>query len=177
MPRLFTGLEIPPAIAAELAAYRGGLGSARWVEPANYHITLRFIGDIDDGTARDVIEALGEARRREPVLVTLDGLSAFGGGKPRSVHARAKATPELTEVYAEQERLVTRAGLEPERRKFKPHMTLARLRGASAEDVARWLAERPFPPLSFTAERVILYSSRASVGGGPYAIEAAYPFG
>ena len=56
-------------------------------------------------------------------------------------------------------------------------MTLARLRGASAEDVARWLAERPFPPLSFMAERVILYSSRASVGGGPYAIEAAYPFG
>ncbi len=177
MPRLFTGLEIPGDVGLELSGYRGGLPGARWVDPENYHITLRFIGDIDDATARDLIEALAEARPRDPIAVTLDGLSAFGGGKPRSVHARAKATPELTEVYAEQERLVTRAGLEPEGRKFKPHMTLARLRGASAEDVARWLAERPFPPLSFTAERVILYSSRASVGGGPYAIEAAYPFG
>lgn len=177
MPRLFTGLEIPPAVAAELAACRGGLGGARWVEPANYHITLRFIGDVDDATARDLIGALSEARARDPIPVTLDGLAAFGGGKPRSVHARAKATPELADLHAEQERLVTRIGLEPEGRKFKPHMTLARLKGASAADVARWLAERPFPPLSFTAGRVVLYSSRASVGGGPYVIEAAYPFG
>ncbi len=177
MPRLFTGLEIPPAIAAELAGCRGGLPGARWVEPANYHITLRFIGDVDDATARDLIGALGEGRARDPIFITLDGLAAFGGGKPRSVHAQAKATPELADLHAEQERLVTRIGLEPEGRKFKPHMTLARLKGASAADVARWLAERPFPPLTFTAERVVLYSSRASVGGGPYTIEAAYPFG
>jgi 2'-5' RNA ligase len=177
MPRLFTGLEIPPAIAAELSAYRGGLHGARWVEPENYHITLRFVGDIDDATARDLTDALGEARPREPIPVTLDGLSAFGGSKPRSVHARARATPALADLHAEQERLAARVGLEPEGRKFKPHMTLARLKGASAADVARWLAERPFPALSFTAERVVLYSSRASVGGGPYAIEAAYPFG
>ena len=177
MPRLFTGLEIPPAIAAELAGCRGGLPGARWVEPANYHITVRFIGDIDDATARDLIEALAEARPRNPIPVALDGLAAFGGGKPRSVHARAKATPALADLHAEQERLVARVGLAPEGRKFKPHMTLARLKGASAADVARWLAERPFPPLTFTAGRVVLYSSRASVGGGPYAIEAAYPFG
>ena len=176
MPRLFTGLEIPPAVAAELSAFRGGLHGARWVEPENYHITLRFIGDIDDALARDLIDALGEARRRNPIQVTLDGLSAFGGGKPRSVHARAKATPELADLHAEQERLVSRVGLEPEGRKFKPHMTLARLRGTSAADVARWLTERPFAPLVFTVERVVLYSSRASIGGGPYAIEAAYPF-
>jgi 2'-5' RNA ligase len=176
MPRLFTGLEIPPAVAAELAACRGGLAGARWVEPANYHITLRFIGDIDAAAARDLIEALAGTRPRDPVPVTLDGLSAFGGAKPRSVHARAKATPDLADLHAEGERLVARVGLEPESRRFKPHMTLARLKGASAADVARWLAERPFPPLTFTAGRVVLYSSRASVGGGPYAIEAAYPF-
>ncbi|HEX2552400.1 MAG TPA: RNA 2',3'-cyclic phosphodiesterase [Microvirga sp.] len=177
MPRLFTGLEIPPAIAAELAGHRGGLSGARWVEPANYHITLRFVGDVDDAAARDLIEALAEARPRDPIPVTLDGLAAFGGRKPRSVHARAKATPELAELHAEGERLVARIGLEPEGRAFKPHMTLARLKGTSAADVARWLAERPFPPLTFTAERVVLYSSRAAVGGGPYVIEAAYPFG
>ena len=176
MPRLFTGIEISADVSAALTAYRGGLAGARWVEPENYHMTLRFIGDIDEGLARDIVQTLGDRRPREPIEVTLDGLSAFGGSKPRSVHARAKATPALADLHAEQERLVERVGLEPEGRKFKPHVTLARLKGASAEDVARYLAERPFPPLTFTATRLVLYSSKASVGGGPYVVEAAYPF-
>ena len=111
MPRLFTGLEIPPDIGQELSSYRGGLPGARWVDPANYHITLRFIGDIDEGLARDIVQALGDRRPREPIEVTLDGLAAFGGSKPRSVHARAKATPALADLHAEQERLVERVGL------------------------------------------------------------------
>jgi 2'-5' RNA ligase len=176
MLRLFTGLAIPPDVTQALTAYRGGLAGARWVEPENYHITLRFIGDIDEGLARDLVQALAERRVREPITVTLDGLAAFGGSKPRSVHAQAAVTPELADLHAEQERLVTRAGLEPEGRRFKPHVTLARLKGASSPDVARYLAERRFLPLVFTATQVLLYSSRASVGGGPYVVEAAYPF-
>ena len=54
MPRLFTGIEIPPEITLALSQFRGGLPGARWVDPENYHITLRFIGDIDDRMARDV---------------------------------------------------------------------------------------------------------------------------
>ena len=92
MPRLFTGLEIPDGIGRQLAAYRGGLPGARWVEPENYHITLRFIGDIDDGTAREVFAMLGESRGRAPMDVTLDGLDSFGGGKPRAVFARVKSS-------------------------------------------------------------------------------------
>ena len=57
MPRLFTGLEIPSEIAAELASLRGGLSGARWIDVENYHMTLRFIGDIDSATARDVFIA------------------------------------------------------------------------------------------------------------------------
>jgi 2'-5' RNA ligase len=176
MPRLFTGLEIPADIAGQLASYRGGLPGARWIDPENYHVTLRFVGDVDHAVARDVFSLLGGARRRGPLTVTFDQLASFGGERPRAVFARAVPTGELQELQAEQERLVRRAGLPPEKRKFVPHVTLARLRDASAIDVAGYIATMGrFPRLSFTAERFVLFSSRDSVGGGPYVVEAAYP--
>jgi len=178
MPRLFTGLEIPADVAFELSLMRGGLPGARWIEPENYHVTLRFIGDIDDATAREVAASLAAARRREPVAVTLDGLASFGGRRPHALFARVEPTPELMDLQDEQERLVRAAGLPPEGRKFTPHVTLARLRSASNRDVADYLGLRgPFAKLAFTARRVALYSSRTSTGGGPYVVEAAYPLG
>ncbi|CAA9309420.1 MAG: 2'-5' RNA ligase [uncultured Microvirga sp.] len=178
MPRLFTGLEIPPEIGRTLSGFRGGLPGARWVEPDNYHITLRFIGDVDQGMAEDVCSVLGEGRRRDPVSVTLDGLASFGGERPRAVFARAAPTNGLAELQAEQERLVRRVGLAPEKRKFTPHVTLARLRDASPIDVAGYIGTRgQFPKLTFTAHRFVLFSARDSVGGGPYMVEAAYPLG
>jgi 2'-5' RNA ligase len=179
VPRLFTGLEIPAHIGQELSTYRGGLPGARWVDPKNYHITLRFIGDVDYATARDVFSTLGEGRRRSPLVVTLDELASFGGERTRAVFARAVPTSDLNDLQAEQERLIRRVGLPPEKRKFTPHVTLARLRrDASPLDVADYIAMRgQFPKLFFTAERFVLFSSRDSVGGGPYVVEAAYPLG
>ena len=176
MPRLFTGIEIPAEIALALSSFRGGLPGARWVDPENYHLTLRFIGDIDERMADDVCSALGDTRRRGPLTLTIDGLDSFGGGKPRAVFARTSGNGELNELQAEQERLLRQVGLAPETRKFTPHITLARLKNASPIDVADYIATRGhFPKLTFTAPRFVLYSSRASVGGGPYVVEAAYP--
>jgi 2'-5' RNA ligase len=178
MPRLFTGLEIPPDIAAELALYRGGLLGARWIDPANQHITLRFIGDVDHGVARDIASTLAEDRPRAPIRITIDALSTFGGSRPRALLAHVVPTHDLTKLQADQERLMRRVGLEPESRKYTPHVTLARLRDVSPGDVAGFIAMRGhFPKLSFTAERFVLYSARDSVGGGPYLVEAAYPLG
>src|SRR3712207_7263071 len=98
----------------------------------------------------------------------MKGLDIFGGDKPRTVFARVSANGELSDLQAEQERLVRQAGLAPERRKFIPHITLARLRNASPLDVADYFSVRGrFERLTFTARRFVLYSSRASVGGGP----------
>lgn len=178
MPRLFTGIEVPPEVGQELSFFRGGLPGARWIDPENYHITLRFIGDIDGGTARDVFSMLGDARRRGAITVTIDGLATFGGDRPRAVFARAAPNPDMADLQAEQERLIRRVGLPPEKRKFTPHVTLARLRTASPIDVAGYIAMRGhFPKITFTARRFVLYSSRDSVGGGPYVVEAAYPLG
>jgi 2'-5' RNA ligase len=176
MPRLFTGLEIPPDIADALSSHRGGLSGARWIDPVNYHITLRFIGDVDGATAREILAILGESRARAPLAIVLDGLGAFGGSRPRALVARVAASPELSRLQAEQERLMQRVGLDPESRKYTPHVTLARLRNPTSSDVAAYLAMRgQVPRVTFTASRFVLYSARDSVGGGPYVVEAAYP--
>ncbi len=179
MPRLFTGLEIPSEIAQRLTLFRGGLPGARWIEPSDYHVTLRFLGEVDGTVAADLDEGLAGARARAPFTVTLDGLASFGGERPRALYASVVLTPELADLQEEHERIARRAGAEPERRRFTPHVTLARLnREADAGAVARYLTEAGvFPHLTFTATRAALYSARTSRGGGPYLVEAAYPFG
>ncbi|QGY05018.1 RNA 2',3'-cyclic phosphodiesterase [Methylobacterium mesophilicum SR1.6/6] len=178
MPRLFTGLAVPPAIADALKTYQGGLPGARWIEPGDFHVTLRFLGDIEATVADDVVEALAEMRPRPALRVTLDGLGIFGGDKPRALYAAVVPEASLMDLQAEQERLVRRAGVEPERRKFTPHVTLARLRrDATPEATAMYLSQAPvFAPLSFDADRVTLFSARDLTGGGPYVAEAEFPF-
>jgi len=150
MPRLFAGLEIPAEIGQRLANLRGGLPGARWIDPENYHVTPRFIGDID-------------------------GLTSFGGNKPRAIVAHVEPSKPLMELQAELERLIRRCGLGPDPRKFTPHVTLARLRDVSSWDVADYLSVRGyFPTQTFTAEHFVLFSSRASTGGGPYLVENSY---
>jgi 2'-5' RNA ligase len=175
MPRIFTALEIPAEVAQSLGMLRGGLPGARWIDPENYHLTLRFIGDVDDGVEREVAHLLGQVRRTGFDL-RFGELKAFGGRRPRAIVAAVAPTPALMELQAEHERLMQRAGLEPEGRKYTPHVTLARLRSSSSRQVADYLATRALlQPLPFTVARFVLYSSRASVGGGPYIVEAAYP--
>jgi len=175
MPRLFIGLEIPAALAEPLSMLRGGLPGARWIDPENYHMTLRFIGDVDDALARDIASVLGQVRR-SGFEIRLNGLSSFGGRKPRAVVASAMPSQSVMELQAEHERLMRRVGLEPEGRKFTPHVTLARLRDSSSWQVAEYLSERGgFRSPPFPVSRFVLFSSRASVGGGPYVVEEAYP--
>src|SRR5215211_6530658 len=173
MPRLFTGLEIPAELAESLSLLRGGLPGARWIDRENYHLTLRFIGDVDDEVAREVAWLLGKVRRREFEL-QLDGLSTFGGRRPRAVVATVAPSPSVMELQAEHERLMQRVGLDPEGRKYTPHITLARLRDSSSRQVADYLAVRSlFRTATFPVSRFVLFSARASVGGGPYVVEAA----
>ena len=175
MPRIFTGLEIPADIGQSLASLRGGLPGARWIDPENYHVTLRFIGDVDDLIAHEVASMLGKVRRPAFELHVSD-LAAFGGRKPRALVATLGPAQALMELQAEHERLMQRVGLEPEGRKYTPHVTLARLRDTSSRQVAEYLSLRaPFRSRPFPVSRFVLFSSRSSVGGGPYVVEAAYP--
>ena len=141
MPRLFTGLEIPADLGQSLSLLRGGLPGARWIDPENYHLTLRFIGDVDDEIAQEIAWLLGKVRRKDFDL-RLDGLQSFGGRKPRAIVAAVAPSPAVMELQAEHERLMQRVGLDPEGRKYTPHVTLARLRDSSSFEVAEYLSAR-----------------------------------
>jgi 2'-5' RNA ligase len=174
MPRLFTGLEIPSPIAARLAGLRAGLEGARWIDPENYHVTLRFLGDVDDVVASDFAAELAHIEARSFELV-LDGLGSFGGKRPRSVWANVVSNDGLLGLQRAHERAARAVGLAPEPRNFKPHMTLARLRNVQARDVAVYLENNgAFLAGAFPVRRFALYSARASSGGGPYVVEDAF---
>jgi 2'-5' RNA ligase len=176
LPRLFTGLEIPKDVAFALSLKRGGLHGARWMDPENYHITLRFIGDVDYATADEVTDALDRLANSEAFRLRLDHLGSFGGDKPRALYAGVEVNTTLLRLQAAQERVLQRLGLPPEGRKFTPHVSLARLRGTGAEEIARFIAlSGRFQPLEFAVGRFVLFSSKDSVGGGPYLVEQAYP--
>jgi len=175
MPRLFTGLEIPPDIAFELELMRGGVWGARWIDRESFHITLRFIGDIEDGLAHEIADALDGVVAR-PFRIRLKGVGTFGGNKPHALYVGVAAEGEdLKRLQATHERICQMLGLPPEQRKFTPHVTIARLKETRLDGLHHYIAfrnmyeSRPFEVKSF-----VLFSSRPSRGGGPYAIEEAY---
>ncbi|HWU99542.1 MAG TPA: RNA 2',3'-cyclic phosphodiesterase [Devosia sp.] len=176
MPRLFTGLEVPYHVQSALWLKRGGLSGARWIDPENYHITLRFIGDVDNRTADEVSYELDRLSYSEGFGIRLSHSGTFGGDTPRALYAGGENSEGLQRLQAAHERVLRRAGLEPEARRFVPHVSLARLRGASAVEVAEFIHEAgQFTPLEFSVGRFVLFSSKASVGGGPYLVEQTYP--
>ena len=175
MPRLFTALEIPRDAALSLSLLRGGLPGARWIDVENYHMTLRFFGDIEGHVADEIANALDRVRR-PTFQLRLAGVGAFGGKKPHSVWAGVEASSDLTALQGEIERICQRFGVPADPRKFTPHVTLARLRNVSPIDVAAYLSARGnFSATPFKVGRFVLMSSRNSVGGGPYVIEEAWP--
>lgn len=175
MPRLFTALEIPHDAALSLSLLRGGLPGARWIDVENYHLTLRFIGDVEGPLADEIANALDRVRRPSFTLA-LSGVGAFGSKKPHSVYAAVRPGPELSALQGEIDRICQRLGLPADPRKFTPHVTLARLRNTSAGEVASYLSARGnFAAMPFKVSRFVLMSSRDSVGGGPYVVEEAWP--
>jgi RNA 2',3'-cyclic 3'-phosphodiesterase len=175
MPRLFTGLEIPQRIRQHLALLRAPLARAKWIEPEDMHITLRFAGDLDARTADAFLAQLSEIRGR-PCAITIKGVGAFGGREPRVLWAGVEAGGELAALYRANERAARAAGIEPDPRDFKPHVTMARMRGARQKTVARFLEENgDLSAAPFVATQFLLLSARPGSGGPPYGVEETFP--
>lgn len=174
MPRLFTGLELPADAAFDLDLMRGGIEGARWVERDSFHITLRFIGDIEDGLARELARALGGVEAA-PFPLRLAGCGVFGGTKPHALFIGVEESEALRRLQAQHERLCQMLGLSPEGRKFAPHVTLARLKNPDLQALHGFVASHNlYRSRVFEVARFVLFSSRPSRGGGPYAVEDAY---
>ena len=175
MPRLFSGIEIPASVARRLTLVRAGLAGARWIDPENYHVTLALSRRRRRHVARDFAHSLGDIAA-SPFELRIDALGSFGGRKPRAIFAAIAPSNALESLQRAHERAARAAGLPPEPRNYTPHVTVARLRGTSSESVATYLERQGgFCSEPFEVSRFVLFSSRASVGGGPYVVEAAYP--
>ncbi len=171
MPRLFTAIEIPEIVRAQLDLVRGTLPGAKWVEVEDMHLTIRFFGDIGNLEADELVSALARVDF-DPFELKITDLGVFGGREPRALYAGIAESEPLTALYRASERAARAARLPPEARAFKPHITLARLKNTKPEMVARFLSARP--PLQawpFTVECFTLMSSRPGSGGGPYVRE------
>jgi 2'-5' RNA ligase len=174
--RLFVALSLPDDLRDRLSALSCGLPGARWVAPENLHLTLRFIGEVDRDEAEDIDAALTAVRcPRFPV--TLAGVGDFGDERRlRSVWVGVDANPTLELLQGKVERAVQRAGQPPEKRKFKPHITLARFKSHPGDKLQTYFTQQglfrapPFEVTEFT-----LYSSYLSHEGAIYQPEAVYP--
>ena len=174
--RLFLALSLPAPLRDRLAALCTGVPGARWVAPENLHLTLRFIGEVDGSQARDLDTALAQVRTAR-LAVTLAGVDRFGSGrKLRALWVGVESNPELDRLYRKLDHAVRGAGLAPEGRKFKPHVTLARFKGDPGRRLHDYLVHHAiFRAEAFEARDFVLYSSFLSHGGAIYTAEAAYP--
>ena len=174
--RLFVAIALPEDLRARLSELQQGVPAARWVDPDNLHLTLRFIGEADGVQAHDLDAALTQVRA-ERFNVTLTGVDCFGRGrKSRALWTGVALCPELDRLRRNVEQAVQAAGFAPEGRKFKPHVTLARFKGDPGYRLHDFLARHtPFRAEPFTAQAFVLYSSLLAQTGAIYTPEVAYP--
>ena len=177
MLRLFAAIEIPLTHRTRLALVEAPLPGAKWIDREDLHLTLRFAGDIDNRVASDFADFLAGIDIA-PFPVRITGLGAFGGHEPRSIHAEVDGGERLEALHRATDRAARSAGIAAEPRAYKPHISLARLRGVSPETVAHFLGSRGrFDLEPFTVDRFVLFSARPKVGGGPYVVEETFGLG
>ena len=178
MLRLFVALPLPPDIRTRLPLLSGGIPGARWMPPESYHITLRFIGEADGGTAQDIAAAL-ERVSAEAFDLSLSGLDTFGQGEAaRVLWVGVERHPALLDLRDRVEAALRFAGIAPDPQKYSPHVTLARLKKPPVGALMRQIAAHSplrLPPVAF--DRFILYSSWSQADGPFYREEAVYPLG
>jgi RNA 2',3'-cyclic 3'-phosphodiesterase len=176
MIRIFVGVPLPETVREQLAGLCHGLPGARWVAPENLHVTLRFIGEVDEAEAEDIDAVL--ATIRHPAFpLALHGADCFGSGKKvRVVWAGVEQSEPLMHLYGKVESALVRLGLDPEGRKYKPHVTLARLRDTPRRHLGAFLAAAgSFRTEPFTVTGFTLYRSFLGRQGAHYEALAEYP--
>lgn len=175
MIRLFTGVELPPELSARLQSMSGGIPGARWVEARNLHVTLVFIGEVDEGTAADIDATLAQISLPAFTL-GLHGFGTFGRPRPNHLWAAVDKAPPLLTLQAKVETALNRLGLGIDGRKYLPHVTLARLRDAPLGRIQDFVAHHsPFSPDPWWVDRFVLYRSHLGHGGAEYEVVADYP--
>jgi len=173
--RLFVAIDLPETVQERLAGLSCGLPGARRVPPEQLHLTLRFIGEVDAALMQDIHHALSEVTV-VPFFLQLAGVGFFPPRKqPQLIWAGVEKNEQLVRLRNRIEYRLVRLGLEPERRKFFPHITLARLRRTPSSRVAGFMQEHSlFYSTPFQVTRFRLYSSVLNSRGSRHYPEQEY---
>ncbi len=179
--RLFVGLELPWEARRRLAMLGGagirggGIAGARWVPMENYHLTLRFIGEVPAYRAEEIDEALA-ALRAKRLSMELAGVGTFAkGGRDTTLWVGVTRNPALEHLAGKVETALQRAGLAPERRRFAPHVTLARLDNAAPDKLAGFVqAHNLFRAGPIEVDHFTLFSSQLGKEAAVYTPEVEY---
>lgn len=181
--RLFVAIEIPAEVRRALATViarleKTGRG-ARWVRVEGIHLTLKFIGEMDEQKIPAIDEALRDVRLPAPVEARFRNIGFFPSERyPRVCWAGVEGSPNLAELAAQVDMRIEKFGIEREIRAFKPHLTLARFK--SDDGLARLLDEvRKIGTIEFgemQAREFFLFRSELGRGGSRYTKLAAFPF-
>lgn len=178
MPRLFIALPMPEEVAIDLERLSTGLPGARWSEPDDYHLTLRFVGEVDHQSFWELGQALA-AVRVPPFELALKGLGLFPPrGEPHTLWVGVEDPEVLAPLKRRVDRVARELGLPDERRNFHPHVTIARFRFPPPPDrLGSWLKGRAlFRTRPFPVSHFHLCSSVLRPEGAEHTLEAAYDF-
>lgn len=174
--RLFVALDLPWDLKERLSLLATGLPGARWVPTENHHLTLRFIGEVQPWRAEEIDHALA-AIRAPGFPLALSGVGTFRrSGRTSALWVGAERSQPLDHLQAKVETALQRCGLEPERRRFAPHVTLARLDGSVPEaKLAGYVqANNLFRSAPVQVGHFTLFSSRTGKEQAVYTPEVEY---
>ena len=176
MIRLFVALPAPQEISRKLSDLGKTIVGGRAVPADQVHLTLRFIGEVEPSMFHDIRDRLHELQST-PLKLTVEGTGHFPPrGNPRVIWAGVRPAGDVMILRNRVNNILSRCGIDPERRKFHPHFTLARLKDSSQGRIADFLAGNALlksPP--FTVDRIHLYSSWLNPDGAIHRIEGTYP--
>lgn len=176
--RLFTAITIPEEIKAKLQDLLTPLEGVKWQEPSQMHLTLRFIGKVDEKTKREIIEQL-EKIRFQPFSIKLGRAGSFpptGRGNPKVIWVGIQENTALHKLQSQIEQACREVGLEPDERTFKPHITLGRNKSASAGKVTSFIENLIIPdfdPIHIT--NFYLFRSELRLDGAVHYVEEKFP--
>lgn len=174
MPRLFTALDLPEAPRQAIQDLRRDLRGARWTPPDNLHLTLRFFGEVDEARAAAIEERLGEVTGPPPALQSTGLIVLPSRRHPRVLAVAFERAPMLLSLHEQIEENARALNFEPETRRFRPHVTFARLKRTDREAVVHFLRTEGAPALSFVAKAFHLYESVLHPGGARHRRRATF---
>lgn len=177
MPRLFVALDPSDVLIRALSTLQTDLFEAHWVDPSDIHLTLRFLGDVDEQRVKPIIEALQQVKG-EPFELQPEGFGVFPTRRsPKVLWVGLRDEPALDELHRNVEQAIVNLGFEPEDRAFAPHLTIARCKRADPKKVRAFIQrQKDFSAPSFTADTFYLYKSDLHPSGARYTKLRSFEF-